>query len=120
MGSGRRKHSPARTEEAREQQLISLAIDLAEKQLIEGTASSQTIQHYLKLGSSREKLEQARLRGDNALIDAKIEAMASAQRVEELYGAALKAMSVYTGQASDETDGEEYDDYDYHEDVHRA
>ena len=48
-----RKIRPALTPEARENQMISLAVDLAEKQLMEGTASSQVITHYLKLGSTK-------------------------------------------------------------------
>lgn len=94
-----KRFRPATTPEGRENQLISLAYDLAEKQIREGTASSQVVTHYLKLGSSREKLEQKRIEGENQLIDAKIEAMKSAKRVEELYGAALAAMRSYAGQA---------------------
>lgn len=111
MGADRRERRPARSEENREKQLVSLAIDLVEKQLVEGTASSQVITHYLKLGSTREKLEQDKLRRENELLTSKVEAMASAKRVEELYGEALEAMRAYSGQdMSDE--GDEYDDYD--------
>jgi hypothetical protein len=92
------KRPPATTPEGRENQLISRAVDLAEKQMIEGTASAQVITHYLKLGSSREKLEQERLANENSLLVAKREAMASAARVEELYGAAINAMRAYAGQ----------------------
>lgn len=92
------KRRPATTPEARENQLISLAVDLTEKQLREGTASSQVISHYLKLGSSREKLEQERLKKENHLLQVKAEAMESAKRVEELYGKALNAMRAYAGQ----------------------
>lgn len=92
------KRPPATTPEARENQLISKAVDLAEKQLADGTASAQVITHYLKLGSSREKLEQERLANENSLLVAKREAMASAARVEELYGAAINAMRAYAGQ----------------------
>ena len=92
------KRRPATTPEGRENQLISLAVDLAEKQIKEGTVSSQVLTHYLKLGSSREKLEQERLRRENHLLAAKAEAMASAKRVEELYGKALNAMRTYAGQ----------------------
>lgn len=92
------KRRPATTPEGRENQLISLAVDLAEKQIKEGTVSSQVLTHYLKLGSSREKLEQERLRRENHLLEAKAEAMASAKRVEELYGKALNAMRTYAGQ----------------------
>lgn len=93
------RRPPATTPEARENQLISSAVDLAEKQLNEGTASAQVITHYLKLGSSREHLEQERLANENSLLVAKREAMASAARVEELYGAAIDAMRAYAGHA---------------------
>lgn len=93
-----KKRRPATTPEGRENQLIALAVDLAEKQLAEGTASSQVINHYLKLGSSREKLEQERLAKENTLLDAKAEAMASMHKLEELYSSALDAMRVYNGQ----------------------
>jgi hypothetical protein len=92
------RRPPATTPEGRENQLISLAVDLTEKQLAEGTASSQIITHYLKLGSTREKLEQERLAQENELLRAKIEAMASVKRVEELYETALNAMRSYAGQ----------------------
>jgi hypothetical protein len=78
--------------------LISAAVNLAERQISDGTASAQVISHYLKLGSSREQLEQSRLRQENDLLQAKIEAMASAKRVEELYKQALNAMREYAGQ----------------------
>lgn len=97
-GSRRPRKRPATTEQGRENQLVSLAIDLAEKQLIDGTASSQVITHYLKLGSTREKLEQARLAGENELLTSKVEALQSSQRTEELYAEALKAMRSYSGQ----------------------
>ncbi len=88
--------------------MVSLAIDLAEKQLGAGTASSQVITHYLKLGSTREKLEQERLHRENQLLDSKVEMMASAKRVEELYETALNAMRLYAGR---EVPEEEVDDY---------
>ena len=94
----RKRPRPATTPEARENQLVAVAYDLAEKQIREGTASSQVITHYLKLGSSREFLEQERLRNENKLTEAKIEAMQSAKRVEELYAEALNAMRSYAGQ----------------------
>lgn len=94
----KRKRRPANTDKGRENQLISLASDLAEKQLSEGTASSQVITHYLKLGSSREKLEQERLEKENLLLKAKVDAMASQKRIEELYEEALNAMKSYAGQ----------------------
>ena len=106
------KRPPATTPEGRENQLIALSVDLAEKQLRDGTASSQTINHYLKLGSSRERLEQDRLAGENELIKAKVEAMASVKRIEELYTNALKAMQTYSGSLSIDEQFDEDEDYD--------
>lgn len=88
---------PAITPEARENQLISLATDLAEKQLREGTASSQVITHYLKLGSTKERIEKEILEKQKELISAKTEALQSAKRVEELYADAIKAFHRYSG-----------------------
>ena len=93
-----RKMRPALTPEARENQLISLAVDLAERQLQEGTASSQVITHYLKLGSTKERLEKEKLIEENKLLRAKTENLQSMKRVEELYAEALKAMRDYAGQ----------------------
>lgn len=92
------KRRPALTPEAREGQLVSLAVDLAEKQLQEGTASSQVITHYLKLGSMREKLERERLEEENKLLRAKAEAIRSAKRSEELMQEAIAAFRNYSGQ----------------------
>lgn len=102
-----KRHRTATTPEARENQLIAAAYDLAEKQIRNGTASSQVITHYLKLGSSREKLEQQRLEGENSLIGAKIEMLKSQKKVEELYGAALAAMKSYAGQDDSSDSGYE-------------
>lgn len=89
---------PARTPEDREQQLIGAAVDLVEQQIQDGTASAQVLTHFLKLGSSRERLEQERLRRENILLGAKAEAMESAKRMEELYAEAITAMRSYAGQ----------------------
>ena len=89
---------PATTPEGRENQLIASAVDLAERQLLDGTAAAQVITHYLKLGSSRERLEQERLARENVLLEAKAEAMESAKRIEDLYERALGAMRSYSGQ----------------------
>lgn len=101
---------PAITPEERENQLISAAVDLAEKQLKEGTASAQVISHFLKLGSSREVLEQERLRNENALLETKREVMESEKRTEELISKALAAMKSYSGSPSDEEEFE-YDEH---------
>ncbi len=94
----KRKTRPALTPEARENQLISRAVDLAEKQLIEGTASAQVITHYLKLGSTKEKIEKEILEKQKELLEAKTESLKSTQRIEELYENALRAMKNYSGQ----------------------
>ena len=99
----RRRRRPALTPEARENQLISLAVDLAEKQLQEGTASSQVITHYLKLGSTKERIEKEILERQKELITAKTEALKSQKKVEELYLNALNAMRKYSG-SGDVTD----------------
>lgn len=88
---------PAKTVQDRENQLIALAVDLAERQLAEGTASAQVITHFLKLGTMRAKLEMEKLSQENALLGAKKEAIESRKRVEELYADALKAMKDYQG-----------------------
>jgi hypothetical protein len=93
----RSRHKPATTPEGRENQLVSQAVDLAEQQIREGTASSQVITHFLKLGSTRERLEQQRLEHENELTRVKIEAIEGQKRVEELYMEALQAMRRYAG-----------------------
>ena len=99
-----RKMRPALPPEARENQLISLAVDLAEKQLQEGTASSQVITHYLKLGSTKERIEKEILEKQKELISAKTENLKAAKRIEELYSNALKAMQRYGGHGEDSED----------------
>lgn len=99
---------PALTPEARENQMISLAENLAEQQLRDGTASSQVITHYLKLATMKERLEREKLEKENQLLIAKTEALQSAKRVEELYANAIAAMKSYSGAG-----GEEDNEYDY-------
>lgn len=93
-----KKLRPASTPEARENQLIALAVDLAEQQLRDGTASSQVIAHFLKQSTAKAQLELEKLRQENELMKAKTEALQSAKRVEELYTNALNAMRNYSGQ----------------------
>jgi hypothetical protein len=97
VGRPKRRRPPATTPEARENQLIALAVDLAEKQLSEGTASSQVISHYLRLGSTKERLEKEILQSQKILIQAKTESLQSAKKIEELYTNALDAMRTYSG-----------------------
>lgn len=101
-----RRRPPATTPEARENQVIALAYDLAEKQIANGTASSQVITHFLKLGSTKDKLEKEILEKQKELITAKTESIQSGKRVEELYINALNAMRVYTGAGRGEEDDE--------------
>lgn len=95
--SKRSRRKPATTPEGRENELVSAAIDLAEEQILNGSASSQVITHFLKLGSTREQLEQQRLKHENELTRVRIEAIESQKRVEELYMEALQAMRSYSG-----------------------
>jgi hypothetical protein len=101
-----RRSRPATTPEGRENQLVSLAYDLVEKRIRQGTATSQEVTHFLKLGSTREVLEQERLRHENELTAARIANLESAARVEELYSEAIASMRRYSGQ-----EPEEYEDY---------
>lgn len=101
---GPKKLPPATTPEGRENQLIVLAIDLAEKQLAEGTASSQVISHFLKLGSTKERLEKEMLQSQKELIQAKTENIKSSKKSDALFANALNAMRAYSGRE------EEYED----------
>ena len=98
------KRPPATTPEGRENQLISLAVDLAEKQMIDGSASSQVITHYLKLGSTKDQIEKGILIEKKKLITAQTEALQSSKRVEELYSNALNAMKSYSGHGESDDD----------------
>lgn len=93
----KKRMRPALTPEARENQLISLAVDLAEQQLRDGTASSQVITHYLKLGSTKERIEKEILEKQKMLIEAKTQSLQSQQRIDALYAEAIKAMRTYSG-----------------------
>src|ERR1044072_1015710 len=103
---------PARTVQERENQLIEAAVNLAERQLQNGEASAQVITDYLKLESSRERLQQQRLVNEVALLETKREVLESEKRVEQLIAEALKAMGVYSGNAEPEEDSgyNEYED----------
>lgn len=98
------KRPPATTPEARENQVIAMAYDLAEKQIREGTASSQVISHFLKLGSTKERLEKEILEKQKDLLSAKTDAIQSAKRVEELYTNALNSMRRYSGNRGNDDD----------------
>ena len=97
-----KKMRPALTPEARENQMIALAMDLAEQQLRDGTASSQLITEFVKRGSPKARLEKEILQEQKELMAAKTENLKSAQRIEELYADAIKAMRTYAGHGDDD------------------
>ena len=97
-----RRQTPAITPEGREDQMIAYAIDLAEQQLRDGTASSQVITHYLKLGSMKERQERQKLEEEIKLLKAKTEAIKSEQERNELYSQVIEAIRTYTPHAMDE------------------
>lgn len=102
--SSRTRRPPATTPEARENQLIAAAFDLAERQLLEGTASAQVITHYLKLGTVRENLERKKLESENSLLLARVANLESSSNSEALYAEAINAMKLYSGNG----DAEDY------------
>ena len=103
------RQPPATTPEGREQQMIAHAVELAEQQLIDGTASAQVITHFLKLGTSRERLEQEKLRRENILLESRANAVASQGRIEELMGDAIRAFQGYAGrEGGEQDDGQEF------------
>lgn len=99
-----RKRPPATTPEARENQMISLAMDVAEERLRNRTASSQEVTHFLKLGSVKERKELLLLEQELELKKAKTEAIQSGKQIEELYKNALNAMSMYKGERRSDDD----------------
>ena len=103
----RSRRRPASTAEGRENQLIALAYDAAEERIRNGTASSAEIVHFLRLGSSKERLDQEDKRKDIELKTAKTDAIQSVQRSEELFDNVIKAMRTYSGHQSDEEEPEE-------------
>lgn len=103
-GKSKPKHSlpPPKTIEEAENQMIFLAMNLAREQLENGTASAQVITHYLKLGSTKEKLDQQNIQQDIMLKEAKTNAIQSAESAEELYADAIAKMSIYSGEIGEE------------------
>ena len=98
---------PALDPQARENQLIAQAVNLAEEKLFDGTASNQIILHYLKLGSTKERLEKEKLEKENELLRAKTEALESSKHSEELYAKAIEAFTRYSGDFSGKVDEDE-------------
>jgi len=89
------KRPPATTPQGRENQLIALAMDVVERKLLSGTASSQETVHFLKLATEKERLERLKLEQETLLAQARVESLASAGRVEELFEEAMNAFKGY-------------------------
>lgn len=102
-----RKRRPGLTPEARENQLISMAMDLAEQRIRDGTASSQLLTYVMKQGSTTNRLEKEKLETENMLLRAKIEALQAERSTEERYIEAINAMRKYAGAAFGDDDTEE-------------
>ena len=98
---------PATTPQGRENQIISAAYDLAEQRILNGTASSQEIVHFLRMGSEKEKLERAKLVEENKLLKARTKAMEASTNIEQLLKDGLMALSGYRVK---EDDGEIVED----------
>ena len=96
--SGRKKQPPALSPEAREKQMISLAVDLAEKRLQDGTAAAPIVVHYLKLASIKEQLEMEKLKNENTLLQAKTDAINTAKQNAVMYEEAMEAFRSYRGE----------------------
>lgn len=101
---------PGLSVESREGQMVSLAMDRAEEKLRDGTASSQIIVHFLKLGTTLAELNREKLRKENQLTDAKVSKIQSEKNSEELYSKALSAFGIYSGQSDQEEDDYYYED----------
>lgn len=102
---------PALTPEARENQLISLAVNLVEQRLIDGTASAQETVHFLKLASRKAKLENDRAEAELELMRAKAQAIYDQADIKALYKDAIEAMKRYSGHGSSSDEGDEYYEY---------
>lgn len=96
------RRPPATTPENREQQMVALAFDEAERQMRAGTASAQVITHFLKFGSTQNKLEQEKLRRENLLMQARVDQISATAQNSELYEEAIKMMRVYTGEETED------------------
>lgn len=101
-GQPRKRRAPAITPEARENQLIALAVDVAEEQLLNRTASSQVITHFLKLGTTLASLEKTKLERENALLEAKANSIKKTDSDDELYKRVIRSMSRYRGEEEDD------------------
>lgn len=109
--SNNRPMRPAIDPDNREQQLISLAVDLVEQRLRDGTASAQETVHYLKLASSKTKVDLERAKLENELIRAKTQNLKDQADMKTLYLNAIEAMKRYSGHGSSVEEEDDYDEY---------
>lgn len=98
------KRKPGLTPEARENQLINMVYDEVEKRILDGTATSQMLTHFLKLGSTKAELEREKLKNENVLLEAKTKQIDATIHTDELVGEALKAFKLYSGNGDDDSD----------------
>ena len=101
---------PAMTPQDREDQLVALAVDLAEQRLRDGTASNQLITEIMRLGTTKERLQKEKLQRENAMLKAKTEAIEAAKQTDKLYKEALDAMRSYAGLSGRNEYEDEYED----------
>lgn len=99
-----KKVRPSLTPESQENQMVSMAMNLAAQQLADGTASSQIIAHFLKIGTTRERVEREILELKKDLVSAKTESLKAAARSDEIYANALSAMRDYSGHGGGDED----------------
>ena len=97
-----RRRRPATSPEARENRLISLAVDLTEQQLMDGTASPSVITHFLKLATERDRLERVKIERETELLNAKVDAINQSKEIQKLYENAIAAFRGYAGQEEEE------------------
>lgn len=106
--SGTRKTRTPLTPEARENQMISLAMDLAEQQLRDGTASSQLITEFVKRGSTKARIEKELLEKQRDLAAAKADSIKAEADLKEIMEEAMKAIGRYRGEEEEEVYDDEY------------
>lgn len=104
------KRAPAQTMEAREAELVDLAMDVAKEQMLNRTASSQVITHFLKVGAIREQMELEKVRAEIELAKAKVKAIESAEETAKIVSEAMEAMRSYTMGSAFTEDSEYIDD----------
>jgi len=100
------RERPAITVEAREDQIIAAAMDLAEQRILDGTASNQLLCHFVKLGSTKERLEKEILAEQKKLVSAKTESLQTQKRIDEMYAEVIDAMKLYSGVRTEEDEDE--------------